>query len=384
MKIRKIIVFVIILLIIGLLFTVGSISYQSGVSYGEANAEEIRSSKTKQIEVANTKKYASVAYIKNDTAPIKVNGSGRVVPGTIINISTEVQGLLNSAIDLKKGTSFKKGQLLFKIRDTDAKLLLAARKSGYLSALTQIFTDIATDFPDQFDKWNNFFNSINVDQSIPSLPSFETAREKNFIISRNILSEFLNIKSDEYKLSKFQQIAPFNGSIVDAFSDEGAIVNPGSPIIQVMRNDELEIEIPIAIKYMDKIKIGNPVELLENENIETGKVVRKGEFINPNTQSVPVYVKPNKGHNLYYGMYVQAEIAFNSNELVAKIPRKAVFGKNKIYKLSSDSTIHSININIRSKDDKNFYVSGIEDSTIIVSQPLINVKDSIKVIPIFQ
>ena len=130
MKIRKIIVFVIILLITGLLFTVGSISYQSGVSYGEANAEEIRSSKTKQIEVANTKKYASVAYIKNDTAPIKVNGSGRVVPGTIINISTEVQGLLNSAIDLKKGTSFKKGQLLFKIRDTDAKLLLAARKSG--------------------------------------------------------------------------------------------------------------------------------------------------------------------------------------------------------------------------------------------------------------
>ena len=384
MKIRKIIVFVIILLIIGLLFTVGSISYQSGVSYGEANAEEIRSSKTKQIEVANTKKYASVVYLKNDTAPIKVNGSGRVIPGTIINISSEVQGLLNSAIDLKKGTSFKKGQLLFQIRDTDAKLLLAARKSGYLSALTQILPDIATDFPDQFDKWNDFFNSINVDQFIPSLPSFETAREKNFIISRNILSEFLNIKSDEYKLSKFQQIAPFNGSIVDAFSDEGAIINPGSPIIQVMRNDELEIEIPIAIKYMDKIKIGNHVELLENNNIEFGKVVRIGEFINPNTQSVPVYVKPNKGHHLYYGMYVQAEIIFNSTELVAKIPRKAVFGKNKIYLLKTDSTIYSVNIDIRSKDDKHFYIKGLKDSTIIVDKPLINVKDSLKVIPIFQ
>ena len=383
MKIRKIIVFVIILLITGLLFTVGSISYQSGVNYGEANAEVIRSSKTKQIEVASTKKYASVIYLKNDTAPIKVNGSGRVIPGTIINISSEVQGLLNSAIDLKKGSSFKKGQLLFKIRDTDAKLLLAARKSGYLNALTQIIPDIATDFPDQFDKWNDFFNSINVDQLIPSLPSFETAREKNFIISRNILSEFLNIKSDEYKLSKFQQIAPFNGSIVDAFSDEGAIINPGSPIIQIIRSDELEIEIPIPIKFMDKIKIGNHVNLLENNNIEFGNVVRIGEFINPNTQSVPVYVKPNKGHHLYYGMYVQAEIAFNSYELVAKIPRKAVFGKNKIYLLKEDSTIHSFNIDIRSKDDKHFYINGLEDSTIIINQPLINVKDSLKVIPIF-
>ena len=349
MRIRKVIVFVVILLLLGIIFTVGSISYESGVSYGESHAEEIRLSKTKEVESITSKKYASVIYLKNDTAPIKVNGSGRVNPGTIINISSEVQGILNSALDLKKGTSFKKGQLLFKIRDTDAKLLLAARKSAYLSALTQILPDIATDFSDQFDKWNDFFNSINVNQPLASFPSFETAREKNFIISRNILGEFLNIKSDEFKLSKFQQVAPFNGSIVDAFSDEGAIVNPGSPVIQVMRNDELEIEIPIPIKYMDKIKIGNHVDLLENENIVFGKVVRKGEFINPNTQSVPVYVKPNKGHKLYYGMYVQAEISFNSTELVAKIPRKAVFGKNKIYKLNSDSTIHSTNINIKSK-----------------------------------
>ena len=384
MRIRKVIVFVVILLLLGIIFTVGSISYESGVSYGESHAEEIRLSKTKEVESITSKKYASVIYLKNDTAPIKVNGSGRVNPGTIINISSEVQGILNSALDLKKGTSFKKGQLLFKIRDTDAKLLLAARKSAYLSALTQILPDIATDFSDQFDKWNDFFNSINVNQPLASFPSFETAREKNFIISRNILGEFLNIKSDEFKLSKFQQVAPFDGSIVDAFSDEGAIVNPGSPVIQVMRNDELEIEIPIPIKYMDKIKIGNHVDLLENENLIFGKVVRKGEFINPNTQSVPVYVKPNKGHKLYYGMYVQAEISFNSTELVAKIPRKAVFGKNKIYKLNSDSTIHSTNINIKSKDDTHFYINGLEDSTIIVSQPLINVKDSLKVIPIFQ
>jgi multidrug efflux pump subunit AcrA (membrane-fusion protein) len=384
MKIRKLIVFVIVVLLLGVIFSVGSVSYEYGVSYGESHAEEIRSSKTKEAESVTSKKFASVVYLKNDTVPIKVNGSGRVIPGTIINISSEVQGVLNSVIDLKKGVSFKKGEVLFKISDTDAKLLLAARKSGYLSALTQILPDIATDFPDEFEKWNNFFNSINVNQSLSSFPSFESAREKNFIISRNILGEFLNIKSDEFKLSKFQQISPFNGSVVDAFSDQGAIVNPGSPVIKVMRSDELEIEIPIPIKHINQIKIGNHVDLFENKNIDFGKVVRIGEFINPNTQSVPVYVKPNKGHNLYYGMYVQAEIKFKSTELVAKIPRKAVFGKNKIYMLNSDSSIQSININIRSKDDTHFFINGLKDSTIIVSQPLINVKDSLKVIPIFQ
>ena len=45
MRARKIVVFVVILVIIGLMFAVGSISYSSGVSYGEANAEEIRKNK---------------------------------------------------------------------------------------------------------------------------------------------------------------------------------------------------------------------------------------------------------------------------------------------------------------------------------------------------
>lgn len=384
MKLRKVIVFVILILIVGLLVIVGNISYQSGVSYGEAHAEEIRSKGIKSVQSVVLNKYASAIYLKNENIPIKVKGSGRVLPGTIINISSEVQGVLNSNIDLKKGTTFKKGQILFNLRDTDAKLLLAARKSAYLSLLSQLLPDLATDYPDQYDKWNTFFNSINVDQPISPLPSFLTTREKNFAISRNILAEYLNIKSDEFRLSKYQQPAPFSGSIVDAFSDQGAIVNPGSPVIQVIRNDELEIEIPVSVKYIDKIQIGNNVDLFENESAFSGKVVRIGEFINPNTQSVPVYIKPNINHSLYYGMYVKAEINFIDTESVVKIPRSAIFNKKEVFKVLNDSTLKSMQIDIRSNDDEYFFAKGIKDSTLIVSQPLINAKDSLKVIPIIE
>ena len=338
MKVRKVIVFVIIALFIALVYIISYSTYEYGVSYGESHAEEIRAESIKNVESTDSKKYASVFFSKNEFFPIKVNGSGRVMPGTIINISSEVQGILNKGIVLKKGSSFKKGQLLFSLKDTDAKLLLAARKSNFLSTISKILPDIATDYSEQFDKWNTFFNSINVDQPITSFPNFQSVREKNFIISRNILAEYLNIKSDEFKLSKFVQIAPFNGSIVDAFSDQGAIVNPGSPVIQVMRNDDLEIEISIPIRYMDKIQIGSNVDLSDNESFFNGTVVRKGEFINPKTQSVPVYVKPKSGHSLYYGMYVEAEIEFSDSETLSKIPRRAVFNKNEIFKVQNDST----------------------------------------------
>jgi multidrug efflux pump subunit AcrA (membrane-fusion protein) len=383
MKIRKIIITVILFLLSGLLFIVGSISYESGVSYGESNAEEIRASKIKNVTAVVSSKFANVQVVLNKTYPVIVSGSGRVMAGTMINISSEVQGLLNSPISLKKGTSFKKGDLIFKIRDTDAKLSLAARKSNYLSQWTSVLPDLATDHSKQYDKWYNFFNSITVDQPLEEFPNFTTSKEKNFIISRKLLAEYLNIKSDEYRLTKYFQVAPFNGSIVEAYIDQGAIVNPGNPVIQIIRDDELEIEIPLAVKYMQKIKIGSSVTLIENENEFMGKVVRVGNFINANTQSVPVYVKPINKLPLYYGMYVKAKLELNALELVCKIPRTAIFGENKIYTVDMDSTIHSTKINIRSSDERNYYVDNLKDSIIYLPQPIVNSKDSLKITPIF-
>jgi multidrug efflux pump subunit AcrA (membrane-fusion protein) len=371
------------LLLSGLLFIVGSISYESGVSYGESNAEEIRASKIKNVSAVVSSKFANVQVVLNKTYPVIVSGSGRVMAGTMINISSEVQGLLNSPISLKKGTSFKKGDLIFKIRDTDAKLSLAARKSNYLSQWTSVLPDLATDHSKQYDKWYNFFNSITVDQPLEEFPNFTTSKEKNFIISRKLLAEYLNIKSDEYRLTKYFQVAPFNGSIVEAYIDQGAIVNPGSPVIQIIRDDELEIEIPLAVKYMQKIKIGSSVRLIENENEFMGKVVRVGNFINANTQSVPVYVKPINKLPLYYGMYVKAKLELNALELVCKIPRTAIFGENKIYTVDMDSTIHSTKINIRSSDERNYYVDNLKDSIIYLPQPIVNSKESLKITPIF-
>ena len=385
MKARKIVVFVLLLVFLGLLIVVGSISYYYGVGYGEANAEKIRKSKIISVDSVLVENFVTAAYTLNEKSPIKVKSSGRIVPGKMIGISSEVQGVLETSITLKKGTKFKKGDLLFKLRDTDIKLMLAAKKSAYLSLIAQNLPDIATDFSTEFEKWNAFFNAINVDQPLNEFPDFNTTREKNFIISRNILAEYLSIKSDEFRLSKYFQFAPFSGSIVESFTDEGAIVNPGTPVIQIMRNDELEIEIPVPLKFMDNIKVGNTVELKENERSFDGVIIRKGDFINAKTQNVPVYVRPYNTKSLYYGMYVEANIDFNSNQNVVRIPRKALFENEKLFTINElDSTLVSISLDIRSSDDKFVYVENLNDSILYVTQPLINKKEKNKVTPVIQ
>ena len=172
---------------------------------------------------------------------------------------------------------------------------------------------------------------------------------------------------------------------MESFTDEGAIVNPGTPVIQIMRNDELEIEIPVPLKFMDNIKVGNTVELKENERSFDGVIIRKGDFINAKTQNVPVYVRPYNTKSLYYGMYVEANIDFNSNQNVVKIPRKALFENEKLFTINElDSTLVSISLDIRSSDDKFVYVENLNDSILYVTQPLINKKEKNKVTPVIQ
>lgn len=382
MKIRHVLIIVTSILLLFIIYFIGSISYEMGVNYGELNAETIR--KNKEIQTKNDSiepKYVKTTLIHNHVRPLTISSYGRVTSSSNINISSEVQGNLSSNITLKKGTEFKKGQLLVQINDKDAQLALKARKSNYLNIISSCLPDLLVDFPEQYKKWMNFFNSIQIEKELPIFPVFNNSKEKNFIISRNILAEFYNIKSDEARLSKFKISAPFDGTVIESYTDEGANVNPGTPIIKIIRNGELEIEIPIPIENKKHIKIGNKVLLSENNNQVEAKISRIGEFVNPNTQNLSVYASiNNEMEKLFYdGMFMDATIISEGIENVAEIPRRAVFDKSTIYSVNDNLILIPLQLNIIARNENSYIVKGLSDSTRVVIEPVINAKDSMKV-----
>ena len=384
MKTRQVLIIISSIILLSLISFIGKISYESGVSYGEKNAEEIRLKRIKtDFKDSIIPKYVNTKTIFNDTIPFTINGSGRVISSSNINISSEVQGKLISNINLKKGTEFAKGQILFKVKDDDAQLLLIAKKSNFLNLVSNSLADIKIDFSAEFLKWDTFFNSIKVNSPLPVFPSFSSTKEKNFIISRSFLSEYYSIKSDEERLKKYLITAPFNGSIIEAFTDEGAIVNPGSPIINIIRKGDLEIEIPINPDYISKVKKGYEVILTQDNNQYSGSITRIGDFVNANTQNLSVFAKlVSNNNNLLNGMYLEASIKCDGFENVVKIPRKAVFGNNMIFTVNEDSLLIPKKINVKSMQNNLVLASGIENATILVIEPVINAKDSMKVYPI--
>ena len=95
MKTRQVLI-VILIVIIGLIITlVSSMSYNAGVNFGEANAENIRSNKTKSIVSDEAKKYTPAKYYTNELIPIKIKSSGRVIAGKIISLSSFKNIMIN-------------------------------------------------------------------------------------------------------------------------------------------------------------------------------------------------------------------------------------------------------------------------------------------------
>ena len=374
MSIRKTLIITVSIIILLLFGMIASISYNSGMSYGVKNAETIRAENSKAAETHKKKiKSVLVTKVKNTTHKNQINSTGRVVSLNNITISSEVQGRLIGGSTFKKGTEVNKGEVIFSVKDTDLKLLINAKKSRFMSLISSNLADIKLDYNSEYIKWKNFFQEIDLNKDLPDFPEMSSAKEKNYIISRSILTEYLSIKSDEEKLRKYKVLAPFNGIVTKSYSDVGGNVNPGSPVVDFIRKGDMEIELTVNTSEIKFINIGDPVIFTGNDIIYTGKIIRKGKFVNPNTQNISIFASINTDENsLYNGMYLNATITTKGTKNVFKLPRSAIFEKNKIFIVNSKNLLEIKEVNIIAYQGDDVIINNLENKMLIVSESLIN------------
>tara|TARA_B100001758_G_C18416862_1_gene620774 strand:+ start:2113 stop:3273 length:1161 start_codon:yes stop_codon:yes gene_type:complete len=381
MNIRKTLIIITSVSILLLFILASSISYNFGLDYGVKNAEKIRDSRAKSAQKHEKQvKTVLVRKVKNDKIKNQINSTGRVVSLNNITISSEVQGRLIGNNTFKKGAEIEKGNVIFSVKDTDLRLLINAKRSNLMSLISANLANIKVDFQSEYEKWNKFFNDIDLENDLPSFPVMSSTKEKNYIISRSILSEYLSIKSDEEKLKKYKVIAPFDGIITKSYSDVGGNVNPGSPVVDFIRKGDMEVELTVSTSEIDFIKIGDIVHFYDNGKKYLGKIIRKGKFVNTNTQNISVFTSiTDNQKSLYNGMYLNATILTQETENVFKLPRRAIFETNRVFIIDSNSKLKTIEVNIINYQGDEVVISGLENNTLIVSEPVININEGVVV-----
>ena len=184
--------------------------------------------KKPEMEMKRFVKTKTVAY-SDIISPL--SKEGRAVSGSEVTLVAEVAGKIEPGnVRLRKGQSFKEGQLLAIIYKDEVELALQAKKSQFLTTMTTLLPDLKIDFPDFYTIYETFFYAIDLEKEIPPMPLIENDKLKIFLASRNVISAYYSIKQDEKKLMRHSLYAPFNGTFTQVNFEAGAYVNAGGQI----------------------------------------------------------------------------------------------------------------------------------------------------------
>jgi membrane fusion protein, multidrug efflux system len=339
--------------------------------------------KPQKQRISETAKiFVQTSVVKLQTVQTQIVTYGRVESAKPVEIVAEVAGrLLRADLPLQVGQKVRAGQVLFRINNAEAILNLQAQKSNYLRDIALILPDLKIDYSDNYAAWQDYFKSLSVEKPLTLPPTPKSDKEKTFIAAKGINTSYYTIKSMEAQLEKFTATAPFQGIISDVYMQSGSSANPGARVLRLLRTDDLELRIPIEVSDINWVKIGTPVRVF-SENKEKqwqGKVVRINEIVNPTTQSLDVFVAIANPNQIYEGMYLRAELEGGVVKDAIEVPRRSLFDQDKVYTVFQDSILKERQVRIHKLNPETAVISGLEDQTPLVVEPLINAFDNMRV-----
>lgn len=306
----------------------------------------------------------------------KVPVEGRVQAWNRIDLFAEVNGVLSlMGEDFREGKSFKEGEIILNLDDSESRSNLKSARSVYLQLVTGMLASIQVDFPERIEIWEQYVESIDVTKALPSLPTPESKREEYFIVNRGVQASFYSIKASEERVSKFTVRAPFDGFVAQALVKPGALVRAGQPLGLFVGTDVYEIQTAVHSRYLATIKIGDKV-LFHDENdlvVAEGKVDRIAGNVNASTQSATVFCKvrasENRQDQMRDGRYLSGFIESSEIENAFEIQRNLIDGEGEVFVINSNE-LAKMSVVQEFRSIETAIVSGMPNGTLILSDPV--------------
>ena len=306
----------------------------------------------------------------------KVPVEGRVQAWNRIDLFAEVNGVLSlMGEDFREGKSFKEGEVILNLDDSESRSNLKSARSVYLQLVTGMLASIQVDFPERIEIWEQYVESIDVTKALPSLPTPESKREEYFIVNRGVQASFYSIKASEERVSKFTVRAPFDGFVAQALVKPGALVRAGQPLGLFVGTDVYEIQTAVHSRYLATIKIGDKV-IFHDENdlvVAEGKVDRIAGNVNASTQSATVFCKvrasENRQDQMRDGRYLSGFIESSEIENAFEIQRNLIDGEEKVFVVNSNE-LEKMSVVQEFRSIETAIVSGMPNGTLILSDPV--------------
>lgn len=288
----------------------------------ESHSEEKEPSAIKEVELNEAQFKASSIELgtfsdKNLSEVIKANGYTKLPPQNQADVSVFTTGIVKT-INVIEGQRVSKGQTIATIESPEFTKI----QEAYLTSKSNL-EYLKLEFERQKTLSDEEVNSKKVFQKTKSDYEIERARFNSLQKQLNTL----HISGNGNTTATVPVISPISGNITEIYIKIGSNVEAGKPLMNIVDNSKLHVDLLVYEKDLFKVKQGQNVRfILTNQgNTEiNGKIFSVGKSFENETKSVAVHADiSNFQQKLIPGMYVNALIDAGANTVKA-LPTEAI------------------------------------------------------------
>jgi len=322
-----------------------------------------------------------VIPVKNENilAPIEI--SGHLYAYDKVELYAEVSGILQntSTKHFKEGNQYQKGESLIQIDDSVYHNNVLAQKGNLLNQLTLLLPDLSIDFPQSAKRWEKYLQQFRLKETLHPMPEPASEKERYYIASRNIFNSFFNIKSMEATLAKYTIKAPFSGVVTQSNINPGTLVRVGQKLGEFTNTRLYELEAPVGLFDLNRLKIGQSVELKTEDLQEKfpGHIQRINSIIDRNSMTVKVYIQISDP-SLRDGMYMTGQAKGAPISQAFSMAKDLLIGKDQIFAVE-DSRLVLKRVKIVGEKGDQVIVRGLADGTFILGETWADAREGVTI-----
>lgn len=258
-----------------------------------------------------------VVESRNLNAVIKANGYTTVPPQNAANVSALISGVVKDIFVLE-GTFVNKGKVLATIQNLE----VVEIREDYHSAMANI-EYLQLEFNRQKTLSDENVNPRKTFQEVKSKLAVERSRAQ--AAKAKLEALHVGVVGNG---SVFPLVSPISGYVGKISISKGAFADTGLPLIEVVDNSQMHLDLNVYEKDLGSIAVGQEVDfVLTNQSNKAikGKIFGINKSFSNESKTVAVHAKinPESAKGLISGMYVSANININNVSLPA-LPKDAV------------------------------------------------------------
>jgi len=324
--------------------------------------------------------------LQSESVFLTVESQGTVEPRTRTNLVSEVSGTILSVSDkFVVGGKFEAGELLLRVDPTDYQVALQRAEALLKGAEAQLIFEKARSAQAK-KEWE--FTGRPLSEApllalrVPYLAEAEA----------NIEQAKAEVERARVKLEKTRIKAPYNGIISRKNVDIGQFVSAGIPLAETFAVDFVEIRLPLSDQDLSKMSDldftdalrGKKVNLLGFANGRSssweGRAERFERVVEQTNRSQYLVVRVgnpydlkdlnSRANPLLVGTFVTADFVGRELPNVFKLRRSGLIQGDRVALIEANSRLKLVDVELTYADDNYYYVSGLDESSEIVTSSI--------------